>query len=326
MAKSSAAERARLKRIVNKQKLRIRRRFEQFMKILASREAFRQVRRELERGDVEAALRFVDEQIASFSTAIGRAYVDAGEEGSQDIARALGKIRPAVAISFDVGNPRAAQFIRADRLRLIREMSNQQRATIRIALTESVELGENPIAAARRFQSAIGLTARQHAAVSTYRRLLEDSSGASLEALTRGLRDRRFDGTVRRSANLEEPLSKAQIDRMVDRYRQRYVAFRAETIARTESTRAVSAAREEALVQAVEELQIDPATVVRRWNTTQDGRERDTHAELDGQEVGMTEQFQSPSGARALQPGAFGVAAEDVQCRCVVTVSFEDRQ
>lgn len=52
------------------------------------------------------------------------------------------------------------------------------------------------------------------------------------------------------------------------------------------------------------------------WRATLDDRTRDTHASLDGQVVGMDEKFQSPSGATALYPGAFGVAAEDINCRC----------
>lgn len=56
----------------------------------------------------------------------------------------------------------------------------------------------------------------------------------------------------------------------------------------------------------------------KEWLSTQDDVVRDTHVELDGQRVGVNAEFVSPSGARALYPGGFGVAAEDIQCRCGV--------
>jgi hypothetical protein len=52
------------------------------------------------------------------------------------------------------------------------------------------------------------------------------------------------------------------------------------------------------------------------WSTTMDGKERDTHHEMNGQVRGADEEFVSPSGARALYPGGFGVLEEDTNCRC----------
>ena len=54
----------------------------------------------------------------------------------------------------------------------------------------------------------------------------------------------------------------------------------------------------------------------KKWRATLDDRTRDTHATMDGQVVGMDDDFTSPSGATAPYPGAFGVAAEDINCRC----------
>lgn len=58
------------------------------------------------------------------------------------------------------------------------------------------------------------------------------------------------------------------------------------------------------------------AYVVKQWDSTLDSRTRPTHQTLDGQIVGVDEYFVSDSGAKALYPSGFGVASEDINCRC----------
>ena len=99
-------------------------------------------------------------------------------------------------------------------------------------------------------------------------------------------------------------------------------AARADMIARTETTRAAGFAVNEAFEQAGIEQ--------REWLAVQGtpqppalGATRDTHRErtptgLDGQVRSVGEAFTSSSGATAMFPGDFGVADEDINCRCVV--------
>jgi HK97 family phage portal protein len=56
----------------------------------------------------------------------------------------------------------------------------------------------------------------------------------------------------------------------------------------------------------------------KKWLSTRDQLVRGTHAGLDGQIVGTNRKFKSPSGAEASHPGAFGVASEDINCRCAM--------
>lgn len=61
------------------------------------------------------------------------------------------------------------------------------------------------------------------------------------------------------------------------------------------------------------------ADVVKQWDSTLDDLTRETHQELDGQIVGIDEDFVIPStGARASAPSMFGDPAEDCNCRCCV--------
>ncbi len=85
---------------------------------------------------------------------------------------------------------------------------------------------------------------------------------------------------------------------------------RSVVIARTESTRALNAGQLAATEQAGFEG--------KQWLSTRDTSVRETHMGLDGQIRKVKEDFVSISGAVGPYPGAFGVAAEDIQCRCTV--------
>lgn len=56
------------------------------------------------------------------------------------------------------------------------------------------------------------------------------------------------------------------------------------------------------------------------WNTMADPRVRDTHSYLEGVTVPMDAEFYTFNGDSAMFPGQFGVAEEDINCRCWVTV------
>lgn len=52
------------------------------------------------------------------------------------------------------------------------------------------------------------------------------------------------------------------------------------------------------------------------WVTMQDEKVRDSHWYLDGLTVKIDEYFYTLNGDRAKHPGEFGVASEDINCRC----------
>jgi len=64
----------------------------------------------------------------------------------------------------------------------------------------------------------------------------------------------------------------------------------------------------------------------KEWLDSSDERVRETHAILDGSIVPIEGQFISASGASAPHPGAFGVAEEDINCRCSIIAHFPEEQ
>ena len=259
-------------------------------------------------------------------------FVDAGRKTGVFVSSALSgrKVvqKQEITIIFDQTNVRATDQMRANSLRLVTNFSAGQRAATQQALVEAVQAGLNPRDAARAFRNSIGLTARQTRAVANFRRLLGEQS---LEALTRELRDRRFDSTVRRAFGAGEPLSPSQIDRMVDRYYARSVKHRAEVIARTEALRSAHAGTQELYDQAIGAGTLRADELFRTWITAGDERVRDfddgptSHVVMNGQQRPVNEPFRSGAGSQLMFPGDPAAPGFDtVQCRCVVTTRFTD--
>lgn len=85
------------------------------------------------------------------------------------------------------------------------------------------------------------------------------------------------------------------------------------TIARTEGHRVTSESEMDCMYAAKSK----GADVVKEWVSTLDSVTRQTHVELDGQVRELEEYFVIPSsGAKAMYPGGFGRACEDINCRC----------
>lgn len=225
-----------------------------------------------------------------------------------------------INIGFDPDSPRARALMDDSELAFITEFTDDQREAVRSALARALTEGRGTDAAARAFRDAIGLTSYQQNAVDSYRSLLERNSSAALE---RVLRDRRYDPGLQAAIEGDNPLTDAKIDRMVARYADRYVAMRAETIARTETIKVLNQARDEATRQTVDKYGFAPDEVRRTWTAVQDARTRDTHADMDGQVRGLDEPFESPSGATLMYPGDPEAPADEIiNCRCTLQFTF----
>ncbi len=256
------------------------------------------------------AIRIADQYAAVFVTA--------GQEAAEGLTDILD-----VTVGFDQVNERAVAHMQHERLRLIREFADEQKQATRLALSDGIQRGANPIEQARAFRGSIGLTSRQQQSVLNFRRYLEQAASGDTSALSRTLRDRRFDPTIRRALRTGEPLSAEQIERMTARYRERYVKYRSEVIARTEALRAVHVGQDEAMHQAVDDGLIDRESMERTWITSRDGRERESHALLNGQKRGLDETFPGLAGELRYPGDPNAPAAETIQCRCGLAIRIK---
>lgn len=297
-----------------------------YLATIKSVEVLKTVRKYIESGNYEAIVTYFDdlakplnETVRDSITNIGRQETKILQPKAQtaiDAKIPKGFPKPKIILSFDPGHQRASELIKNSSETLIRQITEDQRRIIYDIVADGLSKGSNSRIIASEIAENIGLTAYQRRVVENYRRLLEQGSK---QALDRALRDRRFDRTIQSG----KPLSQAQIDKMVEAYRKKYIRYRAETIARTEAGKAVSEAQEEALRQTMEDVGFTADDVVRTWHATRDSRTRDTHNYLNGKKVKYNQPFKSSSGAFLRYPrDPNGPASEVVNCRCTVTNSF----
>lgn len=265
----------------------------------------------LEAGNVREATSTLERALARYSDVVVSGIVLSGQNTAQAIEELL-----RVFVSFDQTNTRAVRMMQQSRLRLVSALTQSQRDAVRESLVDGIRRGINPVQQAREVLRSVGLTAYQVRAVNNFRRLLE--SGSSL-ALRRELRDRRFDPTILRAIR-GEALSDTQINRIVDAYARRQLAFRAETIARTEALRAVHQGNNLMYNQAIEEGLLDPTRLISTWITAEDENVRDSHDGMHGQERQFGIPFMSDAGNELRYPGDENAPGDEtIQCRCTTT-------
>jgi hypothetical protein len=307
----------RLRDLADRVEPRFRRRYLDLISRLGETTSLPQVTRLIELGRLEDALPLLELEnaAASMSSLWGEVVYLSGQQTADIISRGL-----EVIVDFDQTNLRAVEAMRQNRLTWVREWTAEQRQVARRVMLRGTEWGLNPREQARMFRLSVGLTLRQEEAVNNYRRLLERSSP---EALSRQLRDRRFDRSLRTAVRERQPLGRAQIDRMVGRYRERYVKYRAEVIARTEALRAVHEGAQEMYRQAIDRGVIGAGTLTQTWDTSKDERVRGSHRSMDGQTVRIGEPFISGLGNRLRYPcDPSAPPADTVQCRCALLTRF----
>lgn len=307
--------RRQLERLLARMEPKLRAAFLQLVGLVQDTDNVEELSLLLEHGRIDDALRL----LPAATSQLASAWAGMFNLSAEETVTFLNGLR-GIVVDYDQTNLRAVEAMRRNRLRLVRELSEQQREATRAALEEGIRRGDNPRAQARRFRDSIGLSPSQQRAMENYRRSLETGDR---DALRRALRDSRFDASALRAASGEE-LAPRQIDRMVGRYRDRLLAQRAEVIARTEALRAVHEGSQEMFQQAIDSGNLDPKNLVRVWNTASDRRVRHSHVVMNGQRRAWDEPFTTGAGYHLRYPGDTNApASETVQCRCVVSTRVE---
>ncbi len=217
-----------------------------------------------------------------------------------------GKIDGAVVVVFDHLNPRVTQALRTLETRVVGDMHESVRDTVRQTIARGLENRQAPTAIARTVREVVALSPKHEQAVANFRAMLE---AGDREALTRLLRDRRFDKTLERAFAKDGPrLTAQQIDTMTAAYRRKAVAANAETISRTATQDAYKIAQRESWQSAIDRGIVEPGRLMREWIGVNDDRERPSHVAMNNTVVPFDEPY--PNGQRYPGEGEFN-------CRCI---------
>lgn len=234
---------------------------------------------------------------------------------------------------FNVRSPPAEEWLRVESSRLVVNLTDTARKSVRDALEVGMSKGQNPRTTAldivgrvsavsgRREGGVVGLTPAMHKYVANARLELQSGDPAMLaNYLTRVRRDARFDVKVRRAIESGKPLAAEDVTMMIGRYSDRLLQLRGENIARTESILSLHAGQAESIRQMIATGKVAEEDVVKIWRTNRDGRERRSHYILHSKKVAYNRPFISPeTGAKMMHPGdrSMGALPQDViNCRC----------
>jgi hypothetical protein len=246
---------------------------------------------------------------------------------------------------FNRLNPFLIQWMQNYTLSLIREINASTREAVRLQITNGIMAGTGPVAQARQIKQIVGLTKTQAQAVANFRAELESfhlknsagswNLGGEISRrnnrqvfalgpdgkpkdgiLSRRLRDFRHDKALKAALESGKPLSPAKIDQMVAAYARKYRKYRAETIARTESMRAMNMGVQEGFRQAVVDGKLSEAQIRRYWKVAKDERTCETCSpvpKMNKTGVMMGEPFKTPKGPVTLPP-------LHPNCRCFIMI------
>lgn len=297
----------------------------------------------IEQNDAEALYR-----ASGFTPALLGPILDAVQEIFEKAAKATVDdwpkriMTPAgpVRFVFDVRNPRAEQQIKDHASQFVTRISNEVRENVNVLLQEGQIRGENPRRVAldivgrvnpttkKREGGIIGLAQNQISWVNSARRYLEQNNEAYF---TLNLRDKRFDGIVKKAIAEKKPLDQETISKLITSFKNNALRYRAEMVARTESQQAINRGENAAFVQAFDDGVLQREQVKKEWDDVSDSRVRTTHRVMGqnygaGNGIDFDEPFVSPSGARMMFPGDTSLGApanEVIMCRCKQRVKVD---
>lgn len=327
----------RIERLLKDWEPQIKAAFLESVKTIRDRVVLADLVRALKAGNIEAALSIVGIEPVNFrplAATLERFFEAAGIDATVGVNQGRGV---GLAI-FDVRAPRADNWIRTHATQLITQITEDQRQMVREALSplrlggDQLLTGDTPQKLAldlvgrvstvtrRREGGVLGLNAEQAKWAQSYADSLADVPKA--DALTRKLRDKRFDRTVAKAIREGTPIPAKTREAMVEAYRNRALRLRAETIALNEASEVAHEAQVEAWRQAVGRGVVAEAAVKRFWLDAEDSHVRPWHREvkkMNPNGVGLEQPFATPKGP-TMQPGW----RFDPGCRCRVRVRVVD--
>ena len=241
---------------------------------------------------VEEALRQLN-PAAAIRAASGGLEFEKMRETLADIVEASG-VRSTQALtrmtgeniaSFNMSNPYAANYARSEVGRMISGITDTTLQGIRRLIEAGIEEGIDVRTTARSIRSMIGLTEQQTNWVMNY----------EYDLLQRG---------------------SVSIDEKVERYANKLIRNRAQTIARTESLDAMNAGQQAAWRAAVDQDML-PKDVEQIWIVSDDERLCEICAPMEDQTAPMGGYFQTGDGRQVRRP-----PEPHPRCRCTVALNL----
>lgn len=295
---------------------------------------------ELERGNLDRAMALLNidaERFARFEGSILQAYSAGGQAvvGSMPILRDPGGNR--VVFSWSVRNTPAEEALRRHAAGLVDGLVGEQLTSVRDVLVDGLARGQNPRQTALglvgkinrrtgfREGGLIGLTPSQVQTLDKiYAGLRAGDAQAMRDYLGYALRDKRFDGHVKRALADGGSVPADAVDRIVTAYSNRGLKHRADNLALTETNIALSKAKTDAFQQQIDAGKLEAEDVTKTWGRSVSKEKRVDHLAMVGQTVPFSQLFTLPDGIQCTGPHDPNLPASHlVGCKCLMTVEID---
>lgn len=321
MARETAQSR-RIKAALAKLEPAIRQAFIDAIKAAAGAVDARALAAALDAGQLERAaelLRINKALLFPLDEAIRGGYMAGGALVMADLPRGL-----SGAFGFDGRHVRAEEWTRRHVGDLIQGIEDDTRDMTRRVIREGLERGESGASLARqitgrkigqtRVGGYLGLTAQQADSIIAGRAKLLSGDPALMREYRRlKLRDKRFDGMIRKAIEAGKPIRGADLDRIMESHRNKALAYRGKLIARNEAHTALAAGREEGYRQMLENPEVEAVT--KRWQHGLSREPREDHKAMDGTVLDFDEAFVMGDRTRMMHPhDPAGGAAHSAHC------------
>lgn len=232
--------------------------------------------------------------------------------GSSRAAARYADLLPAAmrnVATFNTLNPRVIDGILTLNARVITRLGSEVRLSLREHVLGGLNAGLHPKVVARTARSIVGLTPNQVGFVTNFDRMLREGDR---QALSRALRDHRFDSTLQRLLGAGKPgIADAPRARMVNAYRRRLIAHNAETHVQTAALQAHKLGNRLSWEDAISRGMVERTQLFKRWSNSGDARVREEHLDgtgMGGEEVPFDEPYSNGEN----------IAGESTfRCRCI---------
>jgi len=231
--------------------------------------------------------------ISGIGPQLNEAALGAGAQFAVDLPTQIA--RDGVKNGVSLLNPRVLDSLAKLQTRMFAKVERGVANTIRQVIQRGLEDGIGSKAIARGIRDSLALAPNQELAVHNFERLIREGKlsevigrkprPSDIRIPGRALRDRRFDGTLKKAFAPGGPgLSEKQIERMTAAYRRRMEAFNANTQARSAALDATRKGQRMSWDDAIKKGLIRKDESWKRRHAVGDRRTRPEHAAMDLEE------------------------------------------
>jgi hypothetical protein len=240
-----------------------------------------------------------------FRNAIRESVLDGARLAIPDLP--MQATKATVSALFGTLNDNVIVSVRSLHTAAFESLRENIRDVVQAHVENGLRDGVGPREIGRRMRAAVGLSATQDGYVTNLERELRNLSKGALD---RKLRDKRFDGTIRRAIATGKPLTEKQIANITAAYRRKFLAHTTSELAATTARDAYREAQDLAWRASIDAGYIDRGSLYKEWRHSGLAKvPRPAHLALHGTVVPFDSVF--PNGDRI--PGEF----DSYGCRCV---------